>query len=184
MPQLILYACPVGPLAAQIKTYFEVSQRLCGPNAAHAYMPHCTLTGFFEDEERAIALYTTALDSLLLQYQKHIPKPPIAITQLTFRADWHGLELEAVWLKQLVADFAEQATSPTRRSPLRLKNWLHLSLAYEFNPTCESALIQSARDLIDLSTPVFWEIRLYERWQSLPRESPTNRWRYHYSELI
>ncbi|MGC1309940.1 MAG: hypothetical protein WA885_22160 [Phormidesmis sp.] len=54
--QLILYVCPTGPMARQIETYFEQSQQRYGPNAAHAYMPHCTLTGFFEDEEGAVTL--------------------------------------------------------------------------------------------------------------------------------
>ncbi|MGB3296107.1 MAG: hypothetical protein WBB01_24240 [Phormidesmis sp.] len=173
MPQLILYACPVGPLAQQIAAYFETSQRLCGPNAAHAYTPHCTLTGFFRDEERAIALYLDTLESILSVYRKRIPKLPISITQLTFRADWHGLEIEANGLKRLAVDFAAQANSPTRRGPLRLKEWLHLSLAYDFDPTCESALRQFATGLIDLSTPVSWELRLYER-------SPDNHWQCHH----
>ncbi|CAN5634059.1 hypothetical protein BH23CYA1_BH23CYA1_13090 [soil metagenome] len=48
MPQFIFYACPTGPLAQQLATSFERTQRICGPNTAHAYMPHCTLTGFFK----------------------------------------------------------------------------------------------------------------------------------------
>ena len=47
MPKLIVYACPVGELAEQLETYFSKSRLACGPNQAHQYMPHCTLTGFF-----------------------------------------------------------------------------------------------------------------------------------------
>ncbi|MEM8809425.1 MAG: hypothetical protein AAGF01_25670, partial [Cyanobacteria bacterium P01_G01_bin.38] len=137
MAQFILYACPIGPLAEQLETYFEKSQQLCGPNAAHAYMPHCTLTGFFNDDECAIAPYIRTLENVLAANRALIPKPPILIKQLTFRSDWHGLELSADGLKQLVAIFADQAASPTRLEPLRLKDWLHLSLAYEFNAPCE-----------------------------------------------
>ena len=177
MPQLILYACPVGPLAQQIAAYFEISRQRCGPNAAHAYMPHCTLTGFFEDDERAIALYTRLLASILLDYRESIPEPAIAIQQLTFRADWHGLELTAAWLKQLTCDFAAQATSPTRCQPLRLKEWLHLSLAYDFDPAYGAVLKRLATDLIDLSAPVSWHLRLYQR-------SADNVWRCHSSQVL
>ena len=177
MPQLILYACPVGPLAQQIAAYFEISRQRCGPNAAHAYMPHCTLTGFFKDDERAIALYTKLLESILCDYRESIPEPAIAIQQLTFRTDWHGLELAADWLKQLAGDFAAQAASPTRRQPLRLKKWLHLSLAYGFDPVCEAALKRLATDLIDLSAPVYWHLRLYQR-------STGDTWRCHSSQVL
>lgn len=174
MPQLICYACPVGPLAQQIAAYFESSQQCCGPNAAHAYMPHCTLTGFFTDEESAIVGYIDVLERLLFEYCDRIPTPSIVIKQLTFRTDWHGLALEADWLKQLAADFAVQAKSPSRLEPIRLKDWLHLSLAYAFNPDCESELAQLATHLIDLSTPVSWELKFYQR-------ESDNRWQCHRS---
>lgn len=180
MPQLILYACPIGPLAEQLETYFEKSQQICGPNAAHAYMPHCTLTGFFNDEESAIALYTDTLDTLLSQYCDRIPRPAVVIKQLTFRPDWHGLELEADWLKQLAADFAIAASTcpeSTRTESLRLKDWLHLSLAYEFNPTHEISLKHLADELIDIAAPVDWELRFYQR-------SPNNNWHCHSSQRL
>ncbi len=176
MPQLICYACPVGPLAQQIAAYFESSQRY-GLNAAHAYMPHCTLTGFFADEESAIAGYVDVLERLLLEYRDRIPHPPIAIKQLILRTDWHGLTLEADWLKQLVADFAMRSKSTIRLEPIRLKDWLHLSLAYTFNPDCERELAQLASNLIDLSIPVSWELRFYQR-------KPGNRWQCHRSWVI
>lgn len=162
MPQFIFYACPVGPLAEQLAAYFERSQQACGPNAAHAYMPHCTLTGFFEDEESAIAHYIHTLEGTLLEYRRNIPTPPILIKQLILRPRWHGLALEAPWLKQLIAIVATRV-SPTQREPLRLKDWLHLSLAYKIDPACEPTLRQTASDLIDLSTPVAWELRFYQR---------------------
>ena len=176
MPQFIFYACPTGPLAQQLAAYFERTQQSCGPNAAHAYMPHCTLTGFFEDESSAIADYIEALDGALLESRDRIPTPPISIRQMTFRPRWHGLALEAPWLKQLIATLAMRATSPTRREPLRLKDWLHLSLAYRFDPACEPTLRQAASDLIDLSAPVGWELRFYQRSDS--------RWQCHHCRSL
>ncbi len=83
------------------------------------------------------------------------------IQQLIFRTDWHRLALEADWLKQLAADFSVQAKSPTRLEPIYLRDWLHLSLTYTFNPNCESELAQLATHSIDLSSPVSWELRFY-----------------------
>ncbi|NJM96688.1 MAG: hypothetical protein HC800_05375 [Phormidesmis sp. RL_2_1] len=111
MTQLILYSCPVGPLATQIATYFEKSQRRYGKNAAHAYMPHCTLTGFFADEEAAIAQYLMTLDTVLSEFRQPLQAPllqaplqaplqraeadlSVIIQQLAFKEDWHGLVLK------------------------------------------------------------------------------------------
>lgn len=163
LTKLIVYACPVGPLAQQIETYLASSQATYGVNAAHAYMPHCTLTGFFEDERNAIPDYVELLGSVLEEYGDRIPTPSIKIKRLTFNPRWHGLELEADWLKQLIANFAERSHSPTRNESLRLKDWLHLSLAYEFENDHAAGLEQLAKEIVDISSAVAWEVRFYER---------------------
>ncbi|MEL6553202.1 MAG: hypothetical protein AAFQ63_07060 [Cyanobacteria bacterium J06621_11] len=168
----IVYACPVGPLATQIETYLQQSQQRYGKNSAHAYMPHCTLTGFFRDEVSAVDIYTAALEASLNDYSKHISQPPITIEQVTFNPNWHGLVLNATWLKQLIVSFAKRADSPTRTDALRLKDWLHLSLAYDFKPNQGRHLQQLATQLIDITAPVAWELRVYER-----REG--NQWTCH-----
>ncbi|HEY9621323.1 MAG TPA: hypothetical protein V6C78_13185 [Crinalium sp.] len=158
----IVYACPVGELAEQLDQYFQQSLDCCGANAAHHYMPHCTLTGFFQDEESAIPLYVEALDRAFHQVQP-CPNPVITIQQLAFRSDWHGLELQSDWLKNLIVVFATSAASPTRREALRLKDWLHLSLAYDFQREHSDVLQQLAQNYISLKTPVQWELRFYQR---------------------
>ena len=163
MPKLIVYACPVGPLAQQIERYLTQAKERYGPNAAHAYMPHCTLTGFFEDEESSIPRYTKILGLVFNEYRDRIPIPAIQIKQLSFHADWHGLELEADWLKQLITEFARRSSSLTRDEALRLKDWLHLSLAYGFKPNQAAGLKQLAHQLIDISSEVSWELRFYSR---------------------
>ena len=175
---LIVYACPTGELAEQIEQYFQQSLAVCGANAAHRYMPHCTLTGFFQDEETAIPLYVQALDDALNQAQPY-PTPAITIQQLTFRPDWHGLELQSDWLKQAIATFATLAVSPTRPDALRLKDWLHLSLAYEFQAEQSKALLQLAQKHIHLQSPVRWEVRFYQRHSS--PHSPDQHWTCHQS---
>lgn len=163
MPEsFIVYACPTGELAEQLDRYFQQSLAVCGANAAHHYMPHCTLTGFFQDEETAIPLYMQALDRALSQAQP-CPTPVITIQQLTFHPDWHGLELQSDWLKTMIATFATLAASPTRRNALRLKDWLHLSLAYEFQPEQSESLRRLAQEHINVQVSVQWELRFYQR---------------------
>ena len=167
MTSLILYACPVGPLAAQIEDYLNKSQQACGPNAAHAYMPHCTLTGFFKDEASAVPYYAQAIETALHHHRSQRANLdinlPITVTDMVFRDGWHGLALRAEALKHIVTTVAAQSSSPTRQENLRLKDWLHLSLAYGFNPSDQRNLQQLASQLIDIAAPVMWELRLYER---------------------
>lgn len=160
--QFIIYACPVGELAEQLEVYFDQSLKICGPNAAHSYMPHCTLTGFFRDEENAIPLYQRAIAQALEQFIPP-PHPVINISGMTFQPDWHGLELQSDWLTQLISEVAQLATSPTRQEPLRLKNWLHLSLAYGFPPEQTKELIQLAETYVNPQANVEWELRFYQR---------------------
>ncbi|MEM1310123.1 MAG: hypothetical protein AAF892_06960 [Cyanobacteria bacterium P01_D01_bin.71] len=163
MPKLIVYACPVGELADQLDIYFSKSRVIYGPNTAHRYMPHCTLTGFFEDATSSIPKYTRALERSLKRYRRSQPTPPLEVSGMAFRDDWHGLELASDWLKKLVLDFVCTATSPTRKSPLRPKDWLHLSLAYGFVPDQAEALKTLAQEVINFAAPVEWELRFYQQ---------------------
>lgn len=161
--KLIVYACPTGPLANQIDAYYTRSQELYGRNAAHAYPPHCTLTGFFHDDADSIPRYAAALAAALERARPMQPAPAVTITRLELHEHFHGLVLESPWLINLTADFAATADSPTRRDDLRLKDWLHLSLAYAFPPEQHTPLARLAGDLVDISAPVGWELRLYEQ---------------------
>lgn len=172
--RFILYACPVGPLAQQIDAYLEQAAVLCGPNKAHQYMPHCTLTGFFEDEPATAATYVTVLDGLLAEPQRSRVQPDVIIKAMLFKPEWHGLELVSPWLHQLALGFRDRAESTTLQSPIRSKNWLHLSLAYGFAPDHSDRLQQLAETHIDLASPVSWELRFYER-------RPDNDWICHQS---
>lgn len=160
--EFIVYACPVGDLAQQLELYFEKS-RAIAPNKAHAYMPHCTLTGFFHDQEAAVPAYCMALEQALMAARAEQPHPAIAVRGLTFHSDWHGLELESDWIKHLIASFARQAQSPTRRDALRLKDWLHLSLAYGFDQIYHESLRHLALTLVNPAAAVGWELRFYQR---------------------
>ncbi|MBF2016253.1 MAG: hypothetical protein IGS23_13810 [Rivularia sp. T60_A2020_040] len=158
MEKFIIYACPVGELNSQLELYFEISKSECGKNAAHKYMPHCTLTGFFEDELTAIPIYIKALNQALLKF----PNPEINVLNIIFKPEWHGLELYSPMLKQLIIDFAKTAKSPTRNQDLRLKDWLHLSLAYEFPAKQQEKLKKITEQIINHRALVRWELRFYQ----------------------
>ena len=172
MPKFIVYACPVGELAAQLEAYWAKSRLACGPNQAHQYMPHCTLTGFFEDVPSSVPHYTQTLERSLQRYRRSQPYPPLTITGLRFDANWHGLELSSDWLKALILDFVCTAPSPTRKAPLRPKDWLHLSVAYGFKPDQAATLQRLAQEVIDPHASASWELRFYQR-------QPDLSWRCH-----
>jgi hypothetical protein len=163
MHEYIVYACPVGELADQLTHYFAASRKLIGPNAAHRYMPHCTLTGFFHDDPESIHLYCAALEAALRRARPSQSIPVLTILNMVFRTDFHGLLLDGPWLKALIADFAHSVDAPRRRDALRLKGWLHLSLAYGFPPEQHGALAELANTVVDVAAPVAWELCVYER---------------------
>ena len=161
--QYIVYVCPVGELNQQLELYFAQSRELFGANKAHQYMPHCTLTGFFWDLSSSVDFY---LDALERAYQEAKPSLTlnVAIERSIFSETWHGLELQADDLKQAIANFADYEQSSTRQEPLRLKDWLHLSLAYGFDARHGSELRQLAQKTIDLQADVGWELRFYQKY--------------------
>ena len=170
--ELILYACPIGPLAKQIEAYFALSRSQFGANRAHDYMPHCTLTGFFHDQPSAIPSYVHAAQQALSQH----PSGTVTLDKLRLKPDWHGLELTSPWLEQVAMTFAERSTSTTRVDDIRLKDWLHLSLAYRFEKAQHESLAELAEKLIDPTQPVSWQVRFYER-------HPQNGWICHWPSL-
>ena len=163
--ELIVYVCPMGKLAQQLQTYFDAARAACGPNTAHRYMPHISLTGFFHDLPSAVPFYTATMDRVLaaLQPSRDPANPVIRITGMRFQDSFHYLQVESPWLEQLAVEFSQQADSPTRNSAIVVKDFLHLSLAYGFQPHHGPRLAQLARELITCHSPAGWELRLYER---------------------
>jgi hypothetical protein len=161
LTDLIVYATPVGPLAADLATYLDEVRVRVGPNRAHDYPPHCTLTGFFHDLPGAVPSYESALERALAAVA--LPSPVVEIRGLRIEPAWHGLELTAPALAAVVAGFVRRAASGTRVDALRPKSWLHLSLAYEFDERDAARLAELARALVDPARPVAWELGLWER---------------------
>ncbi|MEM7736900.1 MAG: hypothetical protein AAF267_14045 [Deinococcota bacterium] len=157
--ELIVYACPVGDLAASLQTYFQLAKANFSANPAHNYMPHITLTGFFEAEAKDVAKLTGWLEAALAAQQPK-PDPVLKITQLILKPEFHGLDIRSPYLKIVTADFANRAHELI---PLRLKDWLHLSLAYDFPESENTGLHQLAKHTVDIYSSVQWELCLYER---------------------
>ena len=173
MCELIIYACSVGPLADQLAIYFQRTKHEVGPNAAHGYMPHCTLTGFFHDEAASIPVYAQTLtEALRWKRNSTEPQAAIAIDEMILAPDFHYLKLSSPWLTLLVQHFAAHVQSPSRIDALRLKDWLHLSLAYQFPAEQHPTLMAIAKDIIDPLAPVAWHLCLYERL-------PNHSWQCH-----
>jgi ubiquitin-associated SH3 domain-containing protein len=170
--QFILYACPTGRLADQIEAYFETVKTDYGWNPALNYMPHCSLTGFFHDHTKAAQHYTLALDDILARMQSSRPHPVMQVTGMIFRSDFHGFTLQSDWLSRLTEAFSATTCSDTRHDAIRIKEWLHLSLAYQFNPHEHEALKAAALRQIDSKASVGWDLRFYQRHEN-------NKWTCH-----
>ncbi len=161
--ELIIYACPTGPLAEQLEYFFHRSRSELGPNTAHRYMPHCSLTGFFHDVAGAIPFYVDELEKTLTNARASQPNTVLQVSAMVLSDMFKYLKLESEWLLLLMRDFAAHSTSVTRTDELRLKGWLHLSLAYDHPPEQEMTLSLLAKNSIDPTSPVGWNLCLYER---------------------
>lgn len=163
MGTYIVYACPVGEFSRQVESYFHRTRIECGANTAHKYMPHCSLTGFFNDEVASVAGYLQALHGVWCDAIATCPQPAIEISQMTFRQDWHGVELHSEWIKELIANFIQKADTHRGGEALRSKDWLHLSLAYDFDLQQHEHLTEIAQEIIEPRAPLEWELRFYQR---------------------
>ncbi len=158
--ELILYATPTGELAEAIDRYFAEVDASLGSTTAQAYPPHCTLTGFFRRShagaEAAIAAMGHRLDAA-----GPLPDDAVEVVGLTATAQWVGLQLRSPWLLSLTADLAAEDRPEPGDEALRLKDWLHLSLAYGVDDL--DAHTALAKELVDPTRPVGWEVAVWER---------------------
>lgn len=167
--ELILYATPTGPLADAIMAYFERVDEL-GSTTAQSYPPHCTLTGFFRRDSNG----TDRVAAELAVAIRRAGPPPVEwveVVQLMVTDRWVGLELRSPWMLDFTARFVDEHGRRPGDDPIRLKDWLHLSLAYglpELGPHARLAC-----DMIDPSLDVGWELALWERH---PDQTWTRYW--------
>jgi len=163
MLELIVYACPTGELATALANYFRLAKANFGNNPAHNYMPHITLTSFFRVSPEQLEDYQEYLTDALATHQP-VPTPVLQIMGLILRPEFHGLEVRAPQLKLIAADFVTRARANAPTKPtINLKDWLHLSLAYDFPAKHDQGLRQLAKFTVDPKIPADWSLRLYER---------------------
>lgn len=160
--KFIVYACPTGELCQQIETYYQISQTTCGLNSAHQYMPHCSLTGFFEASSRDIPLFIDTLNQAYQQQQDKNKSLSLEVLGIIFKPEWQGLELEGKAVKNLIHDFIQKIDKSNLTVKIRPKDWLHLSLAYGFQPQHHLTLKQLAQEYVNPQTPTAWELRFYQ----------------------
>jgi ubiquitin-associated SH3 domain-containing protein len=160
--ELILYATPTGPLADTIGRYWRRVEASTGPGptTAQTYPPHCTLTGFFRRRgaraEAAIADLVAAVDRA-----GAVPSDAVEVVGLRTTEEWVGLELRSHWLQETTATVAAAHRPGADEDALRLKDWLHLSLAYGVDELADHATL--AIEVVDPDAPVGWELALWER---------------------
>jgi ubiquitin-associated SH3 domain-containing protein len=130
------------------------------------------LTGFFHDNASAAQHYTLALEEILAQMRPPQPDPVMRVTGMFFDSDFHGFTLKSDWLADLTEAFAATTCSETRGEAIRIKEWLHLSLAYGFKPDEHNALKSMAQQRINPQAAVGWDLRFYQRQDE-------NRWTCH-----
>jgi ubiquitin-associated SH3 domain-containing protein len=169
----------VGPLADQINTYFEAAKTNFHWNPAMDYMPHCSLTGFFHDHVAAAPLYTRILDDLFAEGRLILwNEPVLRVTGTVFHDDFHGLTLKSNWLIYLAERFRAEASAAALNNAIRLKEWLHLSFAYQFKPEENKGLEALAKRMITPDAPAVWEVRFYQHHQD-KRWTCYGRWPLH-----
>ena len=158
--ELILYACPSGPLADDLDAYFsEVTSRF-GPTTAQTYPVHCTLTGFFRRRGERADEVLAHLGEVLTDLGPP-PSGAVTIERLGVHDGWVGLELTSPWLLELIDAVVAADVPHDDEDALRPKDWLHVSLAYGVDDLVP--YVEFARETLDLTGPVGWEVRLWER---------------------
>ena len=159
--ELILYATPNGELGRACERFFASVSTSGRATTAQTYPPHVTLTGFFRrsssEVERVIAEAQSIIDAA--------PGGAVTVHPMQVRTDWLGLEITSDWLSEVARAFADQHRVEPGDDAIRLKDWLHLSLAYGTLPAGASVAdyVEEATSTIKVEAPVTWSVGLWER---------------------
>lgn len=175
--ELILYATPNGELADQIKEFEARITSELGATTAQAYPPHVTLTGFFfRTPTRADELISDAAAVIagLIDGDLHDTR----IVDLALSAPWVGLEIVSPAFERIAAEVAARDQVTPGDDAIRLKDGLHLSLAYgELGDGNDlSSYGELAREVVDVHAKVGWDLAIWERTS---RANGPPRWTQH-----
>ncbi|XP_041470818.1 ubiquitin-associated and SH3 domain-containing protein B-like [Lytechinus variegatus] len=161
--EYIVYACAVGPLGEQLDEFWNKSLSLCGRNGAHSLLPHVTLCSFITCPDSKCTALTEAFQEVIDRWQSKAPE--VLTLDFYSSTNFIGLFLEeshAEYLRKVMADFSQEATSKTGVKVEPHKKQLHLTLAYQFNPSHQEALVNLSKE-VDIHSAARWEFRLYSR---------------------
>ncbi len=175
--ELILYATPTGELAAQIKEFESRITAELGATTAQAYPPHVTLTGFFSrTNARADEVISDA--RWVIASLGNEARDDTSVVGLSVSSTWVGLNIVSLGFERLAGAIAARDRVAFGDDAIRLKNQLHLSLAYgELGPGQALApYADRARDLIDHRALVKWDLAIWERGSTVGGSS---RWTQH-----
>ena len=157
--ELILYATPLGDLAENCAEYFARASAL-GFTTAQTYPPHCTLTGFFHRRTERLPGVAAEV-ARAAEAAEPGASGTVVVEGLRIEREWIGLDLHSPTLRQLTDDFASAHRLEAGDDTLRLKEWLHLSLAYGVADLAPYADL--AEKTIDAGARATWEVALWER---------------------
>lgn len=159
--ELILYATPEGRLARACATFFADVDARYRSTTAQTYPPHVTLTGFFRRRSTAVDRVTSEVRNAI----DACAASAVEVSAVALHADWVGLEVQSEWLLSVASTFADVHQLEPGDDPLRLKTWLHLSLAYGDRPlgTELADYAEQASELIDGERTATWSVGLWER---------------------
>jgi len=155
--EVILYATPTGDLLAWCNDYFHIADQL-GGTEAQKYPPHCSMTGFFHRSTSRLNEAVWALGNLDV---KSVDIPIDSLNISLDKPSWLGIEIGSESLSSIISLFSSNYKNLSDEDPIRVKEWLHLSLAYgveDIGPFKEALI-----DMDALPSEPSWEISLWQR---------------------
>lgn len=159
--ELILYATPGDELGTACELFFQELASSGRATTAQHYPPHVTLTGFFRRPPSSVERVAAEVSASIAA----TPASAVVVRSLLGRDDWIGLEIESEWFLGVAQAFASRHVVQPGDDPIRLKTWLHLSLAYGDQPQGHKTedYLEHAKAAINPDAPATWSIGLWER---------------------
>lgn len=188
--EYILYLCPTGPLLEQIERYYQETLKISF-NTAHNCMPHIALCSFFQAPDEAVDLLLSGLEHAVDKMKNDLPTQLTLefyktnqLIGLFLSEDQNDCfkRLSNVFMREcsefisggelgpmhVISTCFPWCSSYPLLNPKRIEvepylKSLHMTLAYQFNPSDRAKLEQLAESLVDPCSPCTWELRLFSR---------------------
>jgi len=198
--KLIIYACPVGILEKELNNFFESAESKFGLNTAHDYMPHVTLTSFFDLRSRHdIPILIEALHTIFSQSNP----PSELMSNIRLRGSLGNtikIAMNSDYLETCLTRFKRKVRNIVSIN-VKSSDSYHLSLAYGYGDEhfeemmnlayANLSFLQNTNMISEDSKKLWqssrWEIRLYEPpteevKNQIKSEVSDRRWRQIYDK--